>query len=196
MTEPEQFDSALLATRIRAECLRRGWHVGELAQKAGVSRTTIYHLERGHTQRIRAATIKAIAEALGLSVDELLGAPTGRPKPSTRSGGDEEKARAFDRATNPAVEEVARERPEIFEGWSENDWAELYSEFGVGGALTPLGVLKEAESINRKRETIRQLQIVLETHLRPVAEEVIETFYRMVQVEPRKTKEPPAEPPR
>ncbi len=95
-----------------------------------------------------------------------------------------ERAAAFDRATNPAVAEVARERPEVFDGWTSEDWEEINSQFGVGGQLTPLGALKAAEAINEKRETVRQLQVVLDTHLRDVAREVIETFYRMVKATP------------
>ena len=98
----------------------------------------------------------------------------------TRSA-ERRRSAAFDRATNPAVAEVARERPEVFEGWTADDWEEINSQFGVGGQLTPLGALKAAEAMNEKRETVRQLQVVLETHLRDVAREVIETFYRMVQ---------------
>jgi hypothetical protein len=44
--------------------------------------------------------------------------------------------------------------------------------------------LKAAEAINEKRETIRQLQVVLDTHLRDAARGVIETFYRMVRATP------------
>jgi len=33
---------------------------------------------------------------------------------------------------------------------------------GVGGQLTPLGALKAAGAINEKRETVRQLQVVLD----------------------------------
>lgn len=174
-SEPTDYRS--LAERVRRECLRRGWDISELAERAQVSRTTLYHLEKGHTQRIRASTIRAIADALGVSVEHLL---TGQDA-EAGSRRAERGPREFDRATNPAVADVARERPAVFQGWSDDDWDELYSQFGVGGQLTPLGVLSAAESINEKRETIRKLHVVLDTHLKDVAREMIDTFYRMVR---------------
>lgn len=181
MTDPSSsLDVRALGSRIRRECLRRGWDIVQLADAAGVSRTTLYHLEHGHTRRVRSSTINAIASALGVSVDELMGPPPEGPSTSFPAK-SLAPAVAFDRATNPAVEDVVRERPAMFQGWSDDDWDELYSQFGVGGALTPLGVLSAAEAINEKRETIRQLHVVLDTHLREVAREMIETFYRMVQ---------------
>jgi transcriptional regulator with XRE-family HTH domain len=164
-----------LATRVRHERLNRGWDLSELARRAEISRTTLYHLEKGHTRRIRSSTVKTLADAFETSVEFLTGeASDSRIRPSRIDGG-------FDRATNPSVAEVVNERPAVFEGWSRDDWDELYSEFGVGGPLTPLGVLSKAEAINEKRETVRQLHVVLDTHLRDVAREVIETFYKMVQ---------------
>ena len=165
-----------LPARVRLERMNRGWDIVELERLSGVGRTTLYHLEKGHTQRVRSSTIAAIARAFKIDVAELLAPPVEVGKSAERR-----RSAAFDRATNPAVAEVARERPEVFEGWSTDDWEEINSQFGVGGQLTPLGALKSAEAINEKRETVRQLQVVLETHLRDVAREVIETFYRMVQ---------------
>jgi len=164
-----------LAARVRWERMHRGWDVVELERRSGIGRTTLYHLEKGHTQRVRSSTLAAIARAFDMEAGQLLAAGDDNRTVERRLSAE------FDRATNPAVAEVARERPEVFEGWSSDDWEEINSQFGVGGQLTPLGALKAAEAINEKRETVRQLQVVLETHLRDVAREVIETFYRMVQ---------------
>ncbi len=170
MTDPA--DSAL-AQRLRAECARRGWDMQELARRAGISRTTLYHLLEGRTGRPRGSTLNSIAESLQIDVAELLHPQGPRSVPSA--------ARRFDRQTNPQVDLVARERPGLFTGWDESDWDELYSTFGTGGALTREGVIAAAEGINRRRETIRRLQIVLDTHLRVVAEELVDTLYRMVR---------------
>ena len=178
---PHEIDDQHLATRVRRECLRLGWDVGVLAERAGVSRTTLYHLEKGHTKRIRRSTISRIAQALGISVEELISGSMPPETVVTKAKRPGRSAADFDRATNPAVADVVNERPAVFQGWSEDDWDELYSQFGVGGQLTPLGVLSVAEAINQKRETIRKLHIVLDTHLRDVAREMIDTFYRMVQ---------------
>ena len=60
--------------------------------------------------------------------------------------------RRFDRQTNPAVDELVADRPELFTDWCQADFDELYSRMGTGGALTADGALASAEAINRKRE--------------------------------------------
>lgn len=178
----------VLAARIRRERLERGWDLAELARRAEVSRTTLYHLEKGHTRKLRTSTVKAIADAFQIPGESLTGGEPALPNPIPSFPLPTASVDHFDRATNPAIAEVARERPTVFQGWTNQEWDELYSQFGVGGALTPLGVLSAAEAMNQKRETIRQLHVVLDTHLRDAARAVIETFYQMVQAKapPRK----------
>ncbi|MBX3443985.1 MAG: helix-turn-helix transcriptional regulator [Planctomyces sp.] len=193
------FDSRMLAARVRMERMRLGMDAGELATRAGLGRTTLYHLEKGHTRRVSPSTIKALADALSISVDELLSAPAAQRTPALASPPPAPRrplsdASRFDRATNPAVADVVRERPVVFTNWSDDDWDELYSQFGVGGQLTPLGVLSAAEAINQKRDVIRQLHIVLDTHLKDVAREFIGTLYRMVQATTGELPEPPTLP--
>ena len=43
-----------------------------LATKAGLSMATVIHMEGGRTPDPRASTLKALARALGVTVDELL----------------------------------------------------------------------------------------------------------------------------
>ena len=100
---------------------------------------------------------------------------------------------AFDKATNRSIREVCAEEPEIFEGWASHDLEELYSTFGMGGALSREGVRTAAERINRKRTVIQQLQIVLETHLGEVAEGLIGNLFAMVQAEQSELAQPTAD---
>jgi hypothetical protein len=76
---------------------------------------------------------------------------------------------------------VLRERPQLVAGWSHDEIDELHSLFGAGGALTPRGVELAAEAINRRREIVHKLQIVLETELREDAIKFVDLLYRMVQ---------------
>lgn len=182
--QTEHVDSAAqrIAAHIRTECLRRGWDSGTLAQRAGISRTTLYQLERGRIARPRRSTLSKIAHALELAPEELLGSMTpDSPADSPEFHSDADAAREFDRRTNPVVTEVCIDRPELFRGWSAAEWDELYSCFGTGGQLTRAGVVETAQAVNRKRETQRQLEVVLETHLADVAARMVETLYHMVQ---------------
>jgi transcriptional regulator with XRE-family HTH domain len=51
---------------------RKGWTQRELAQRAGVTQTTIVRLERGDTEPV-ISTIRKVAEALGVPPAEILG---------------------------------------------------------------------------------------------------------------------------
>lgn len=182
-------ESQRVAARIRTECIRRGWDLQEFSRRAGLSRTTLYNLEHGHTCRPHTSTVGKLAAALDVSPEELLAEQrdNGSSAIAARERGDD--GRRFDVATNPSVAEVMRTRPELFNGWTDDDTAELYSLFGVGGELNHRGVICAAEAINRKRETIRKLHIVLETHLAARAIDQIEFLYDLVRVTP------PAAPP-
>jgi transcriptional regulator with XRE-family HTH domain len=180
-----------IAARIRTECIRRGWDLQEFAHRAGLSRTTVYNLERGHTSRPHTTTFGKVAAALDLPVDELFTAPASTsdftlPDPPA----DDAPPCPFDVATNPAVTDVMRERPQLFAGWSRDDVDELYSLFGTGGQLNRRGVVSAAEAINRKREAIRKLHVVLETHLRERAIDLIDILYDLVRVPASGGREP------
>ena len=170
-----------LAQRIRTECNRRGWSVGELARRAGISRTTLHQLERALTVRPQIKTIRKVAAALDLPVEALLD-PAQAETPAIKAGPERPVVpQRFDAATNPAVAETLREQPQLFNGWSQDDLDELCSLFGTGGSLTPRGVELAAEAINRRRETVHKLQIILETDLREEAIKFVDLLYRMVQ---------------
>jgi transcriptional regulator with XRE-family HTH domain len=166
--------------------VENGWDIRELAQRAGVSRTTLHHILSGATRRPHLATLGRLAAALGVEPAEL-GPRAGARRPPRPTAPPvalplgEAAAGDFDRETNPAVCEVSRDQPGLFAGWSRDEWDELYSTFGVGGQLTSEGVTQCARAINARRETTRQLHVVLETHLAEVARQFVQTLYEMVR---------------
>jgi hypothetical protein len=115
-------------------------------------------------------------------IDEHRPANLRNPKSEIRNDGD--LRRRFDRLTNPVVTQVAAEEPALFAGWSADEWDELYSQFATGGALRKEGVRITAERINHDRETLYRLRVVLQTHLAGVAAGVVDTLYKLVNVEP------------
>lgn len=173
----------VLAQRLNQLCLQKGWDKKRLAKAAGLSRTTLYHLERGSTRHPRRSTLQRLASALEVEVEELLAPPAGGEfRQRIRSS-----CRTFNRNTNTAVATVCEENPELFSGWSAEEWDELYSTFGTGGRLTPGGVIDATTRINSKRETLQQLQILLDTHLRSVVVKLVDTLYQMVCPEDSRT---------
>ena len=67
---------ALMATVVRAGRLGRGWTVGELAERVGVSRPTIVKIERGDP---------GVAIATVFESAVLVGVPLFDPRPDVRA---------------------------------------------------------------------------------------------------------------
>lgn len=156
----------LLGQKIREQRAHRGWDQSRLAREAGISRTTLSQLENGKGPEPRPSTVGKVSQALGL--------------PPAWWDQDRDAASAFDRATNPEVQAVADRHPEIFANLTSTDWEELHSVFGTGGALTEEGVLTQVARLQEKRELIRQLEVVLETHLGEAATAMIRGLYERV----------------
>jgi transcriptional regulator with XRE-family HTH domain len=62
-----------LAQRVRDQRYAKGWGPDELATRAEISRTALYQIESGKTEQPRAATLRRIAQALGIAIESLLG---------------------------------------------------------------------------------------------------------------------------
>lgn len=187
----------LLWSRIERYCVENGWTISRLAEESGVSRTTLHQWQQRGRCKPRNTTLFKLAKALSVSPAVLKSEATGTEVRSTESLSDTDwrplwpplpgelmsadLQREFDRQTNGTIEDVCRESPELFAGWSEQEWDELFSTFGVGGELNEDGVREQAGFINRKRETLYQVQVLLETHLADAARAVIQSLYDSVQ---------------
>src|SRR5208337_4711038 len=62
-----------LAKRIRDIRYSKGWGPDELANRAEISRTALYQIESGKTGLPRAGTLRRIAVALEVPMEDLLG---------------------------------------------------------------------------------------------------------------------------
>lgn len=150
-----------------------------LAEKSGVSRTTLFQLERGAIPSPRAVTLNRLACALNLPVSLL--SARDEPDVAHSLAPDCESAR-FDRQTNPYVAIVAHQYPQVFAGFRDDDWDALYSSFGTGGALTEEGVLYRALNIARKRETLRRVSVLLETQLAEPTRAMVDSLFELIEV--------------
>mgnify|MGYP001051936847 CR=1 FL=1 len=82
-----------LAQRVRDFRYSKGWGPDELANRAEISRTALYQIESGKTELPRAGTLRRIAVALEVSMDDLLGdddaaVRAAEPKRATSQGRD------------------------------------------------------------------------------------------------------------
>jgi transcriptional regulator with XRE-family HTH domain len=160
-------DTSIVAINLRRLMAREGLTFVDVVAASGLDERTVRGLARG-TNQPHARTIHKLAVGLGVDVDELF-RPVRRP-PQQR----------FDRATNLLVQAVLAERPELFAGWSEADFDELYSRFGTGGALSEEGVTAAAESMNRKRALWTQISVILESGESELLAEFVEMLYGRV----------------
>jgi transcriptional regulator with XRE-family HTH domain len=73
-----------LAQRVRDIRYAKGWGPDELANRAEISRTALYQIESGKTGLPRAGTLRRIAVALDVPMEDLLGMED-QPEQSTKA---------------------------------------------------------------------------------------------------------------
>jgi transcriptional regulator with XRE-family HTH domain len=160
-------DAAAIATNLRRLMARDGLTFDQVVTATGLDERTLRALARG-ANNPHARTLHKLADGLGVSIDELF-RPSGRWSP-----------RHFDRATNSLVESVIAQHQDKFADWTEANFDELCSRFGVGGQLTEAGVLAVAKAMNAKRDIWRQVSIILESGEAELLAEFVELLYRRV----------------
>lgn len=69
--------------------------------------------------------------------------------------------RQLNRQTNPAIDEVYEDDPELFAAFTEDEWDELRSIRGQGGAMSRRKVIREAAKINENRSVRRDFDLLL-----------------------------------
>ncbi len=142
----------------------KGVSVGELAQRAGLDERTVRAVCSGR-QRPRGRTLHRLALGLETPVDQFFIDPV------------QLAYRHFDQESNPMVEQVVEECPDLFRHWTEADFEELNSRVGAGGGLTRGGAIEAAGHINRKRILHEKLDLLLETTHSQMVGEMIELMY-------------------
>lgn len=161
--------SSQLAANLQRILARQGLKLAEVVQRTGVDERTVRGLLAGK-HKPHARTLHKLATGLEVNTDEFF------QDPSLLA------YRSFDRATNPVVDEVLASHPQLFKGWSQADFDELYSRFGAGGALTAEGALEAVELMNRKHELMRKVALLLETGEADVLAGMIELLYKRVVI--------------
>ncbi|MFZ5833195.1 MAG: helix-turn-helix domain-containing protein [Planctomycetota bacterium] len=161
--------SEVLRTNLERLLAAAGLSLRAAARQTGLDERTLrgilHDRKRPHPQ-----TLHRLAEGLGVSVDELMLEPIAA------------RYRCFDRQTNPAVEAALQEEPQLFVGWTEAEFDELSSHFGAGGALTPAGVRRVAQHLNRKRLLHRKLDLLLESTHAEIVGRILDAMHDEVAI--------------
>ncbi len=158
-----------IALNVRRLMARSGLTLEQVIEATGLSERTVKALIAGRNKP-HARTLHRLAAGLGVSADELF------QNPSLLAH------RLFDRRTNPIVEEVVNSHPELFEGWTQADFEELYSRFGTGGALTAPGATDVVAIMNRNRDVHRKVALLLESGEAELLAGLVHLLYQKIIV--------------
>jgi transcriptional regulator with XRE-family HTH domain len=167
LDSPSDSQAELVAHNVRRLMVRLGLTHAELIEAAGIDERTLRAV-LSETKRPHARTLHRLASGLGVEPDELF------------SSADFVSRANFDRLTNSTASDVVAQRPELFDDWTDGDFAELFSRFGVGGPLTADGAAEVAAQMNDNREVLQQARIILETADRELLREFVAMLYRRV----------------
>lgn len=166
------------AANLRRLMAREGLTLAELARRSRLHYRTLKDvLAGGHRPRSR--TLNRLAAGLKVPIEELFQDPALL------------RHRLFDRQANPAVEEVVASHPRLFHGWTADEFDELYSRFGTGGSLRPDGTLEVVRAMNRRREILAKVTLLLETSEAELLESIVEQLHRRAVVVAPNSKDPP-----
>lgn len=156
----------LHGTNVRRLMVRLNMTLADVVAATGLDERTVRSILRG-TTRPHARTLHRLTDGLGVDADELFRDPR-------------EGAAAFDRQSNPAVAEAIERQPQLFAKWTRSEFEELYSRVAVGGELTEEGALAAAAAMNRRRELMKQVAVILETKEGEHLQEFVAMLYRRI----------------
>jgi transcriptional regulator with XRE-family HTH domain len=155
------------AANLRRLMARQGLTLQDLMQRTGLHERTLKGILAG-SNKPHARTLHRLAAGLGVEADELF------QDPSLLA------FRAFDRETNPVVEDVVKSNQELFVGWTQAEFDELYSRFGAGGGLTQQGTLEAVKQMNQKRDIHQKVDLLLESGERALLSGFVELLYQRI----------------
>src|SRR5262245_5377517 len=102
-----QASNADLIAKIARLVKERGWNQEDFARVAGLNRQTARQIMLAKSRRLRNATIRACANALGLNVGDLLDLPLDRLLPRMNAqpppASDAVMLRLYEQATQPEL---------------------------------------------------------------------------------------------
>lgn len=189
-----------LARKIAKLVEERGWNQEVFAKACRLNRHTVRQiLHAGPQRRLRNATVRSCAEALGLTVNELRTLPLERllPRMHGRPPADEE-ARKQLRASTTLPEFVAwlERNPERADEFRSEEIAELLAMQQPGGAMERLGVEQCVENVERRRELLLQVKMIMTTEFVGLLEQVVELVMHKVNAGRQQQQPTPGRSPR
>lgn len=154
--------------------------VDQVVERSGVDERTVKGILTG-AAKPHARTLHRLAAGLGVPADEFFQSPSLLAH------------RAFDRQTNPVVDDVVQQNRELFRDWTQRDFDELYTRIGTGGAVTYERAVKAAEWMNLKRQTLHRAEMVLKAGESEILAAVVDLLFARIAAQMASTSIPPAQ---
>jgi len=182
-TPPRGVDLAGKITRLVEE---RGWNQEDFARIAKLNRHTVREIVKNSPdRRLRNATVKQCAEALGLEVNELRDLPLERLLPrmhGQRQPPDDEVLHQLrERASQPELVRWIERHPERAAQLSAGEAEELLAIQGANGPLARIGIDQYVDLIERKRRLLQQVSVLAGTEYVGLLEQLVELLYEKVR---------------
>lgn len=160
----------------------KGWNQDVFADKAGIARTTARGILTHPDRELRNATLRRCADALGLTVHELVSLPVERLLSRVRQGTETAGglAASWQFSDQPAMREWMSRNPDRASRLTPLEIDELMSVQNVGGPLTYHGIEHFVTVLERKRELLRRVEILAATEYLDLLEGLVRLMYERV----------------
>lgn len=160
----------------------KGWNQDVFADKAGIARTTARGILTHPERELRNATLRRCADALGVTVHELITLPVERLLPRVRQPSESPAGAisALEFSNQPALREWMARNPDRAAKLTPLEIDELISVQNVGGPLTYHGVEHFVSILERKRELLRRVEILAATEYLDLLEGVVRLMYERI----------------
>jgi transcriptional regulator with XRE-family HTH domain len=167
-----------LAFKITKLVEERGWNQEDFAKFSRLNRHTVRQiLHAGPQRRLRNATVSQCAEALGLTVNELRTLPIERllPRMHGKPPADEEALKLLhSSATLPELVAWLERNAERASEFRADEISELLAMQEPGGAMERFGVEQCVENVERRRELLLRVKMILNTEFVELLEQVVD----------------------
>jgi transcriptional regulator with XRE-family HTH domain len=182
-----------LARKIAKLVEERGWNQEDFAKACQLNRHTVRQiLHHGPQRRLRNATVRSCAEALGLTVNELRTLPLERllPRMHGKPPADDEALKVlYESATLPEFSAWLERNRDRAAELRADDITELLALQQPGGAMERLGVEHCVENVERRRELLLQVKMIISTEYVGLLEQVVELVMHKINAS-RQTQPP------
>lgn len=179
--------NAELVNKIAILARECGWNQEDFARNTGLNRQTarMILLPGGGDRRLRNNTIKAIADAFGLTVNELYTLPLEvlLPRMHRKEPGqpDGTLRYLYEQATQPELLAWLERNPDRAKQLNNAMIDELLSMQGTGGPLTVFGVEQAVTQLERKYRILQQIHDIAGTEYLDLLEQFVGLLHEKVQ---------------